>query len=276
MDEFVGRHGSEAPLVSVLFITYKRFDLLKRAVEQFRANTEYPNLEIVIADDGSVPEVQEKIRGLGADRFALPRQNKGLGANFNQGLALCNGKYVLLIQDDWICHGPPEYLAEAVRIFESNSDLGLINFAGAAHPPDISRRLPGSNEPCYLTPEPLKGPIKYFLYSDQPHLQSRTAIDWVGPYLESKDMEQCETDYNYRWQQQTRFTTAVFPGYYHKVFVDEGQQHSFRTTRIRYRVHNALLPMKSFLLRYAPALFTGGKAAIERTLCFLERRGILR
>lgn len=260
----------------MLFITYKRFDLLKRAVEQFHANTEYLNLEIVIADDGSDPEIQEKIRGLHADRFALPRQNKGLGANFNQGLAICRGKYVLVIQDDWVCYGPPEYLVEAVRVFESNPNVGLINFAGAAHPPDFSQRLQGSDEPCYLTPEPLKGSIEFFLYSDQPHLQSRSAIDFVGPYLESKDMEECETDYNYRWQQQTRFRTAVFPRYHQKVFIDEGQQHSFRTTRIRYRVHNALLPMKPFLLRFAPALFAGGKAALQRALRFLERRGILR
>ena len=43
----------EWPLVSVLFITYKRFDMLQKSFESFRRNTNYPRLELVIADDGS-------------------------------------------------------------------------------------------------------------------------------------------------------------------------------------------------------------------------------
>ena len=266
----------DMPLVSVLFLTYKRFAMLQRSVEQFLANTEYPNLELVIADDGSGPAIQEQIRTLPADVFALARENRGLGANFNQGLARCRGKYILVIQDDCVCKGPPEYLAKAVSIFEANPTLGLINFAGAAHPPDLSRPLKGSDEPCYLTPEPLQGPIRFFLYTDQPHLQSRVAIDFVGPYLESRDMEECEVDYNRRWESQTSFTTAVFPAYYLRVFVHEGEQHSFRTTRMRYKVHKALLPAKPLLQRLAPGVFRAARSSVERTLRFLERHGVIR
>ena len=84
-------NDSEWPLVSALFITYKRFELLKETVESFRRNTDYPRLELVIADDGSGPEIQEQIRKLPADVFALLPKNRGLGANNNNGIEHCSG-----------------------------------------------------------------------------------------------------------------------------------------------------------------------------------------
>lgn len=265
------------PLVSVLFLTYKRVHLLKKAVANFRAHTAYPRLELVIADDGSAKSIQAEILNLPADIYALAPQNRGLGANFNQGLSRCTGKYILVIQDDWLCTGPPEYLREAVGVFENNPELGLINFAGADHPADLSQRLIGSMEPCYVTPRALEGgPIEFFLYSDQPHLQSRTAVDSMGPYLESRDMEECEIDYNHRWKNQTRFKTAVFPGYYLTTFTDAGGNHSFRTTRVRYKVHAILQPAKPFLMKTAPRIFKIGKEAIQRLLRLLEKSRVVR
>jgi hypothetical protein len=89
-------------------------------------------------------------------------------------------------------------------------------------------------------------------------------------------MEECEIDYNHRWKNQTRFLTAVFPGYYRKTFVDEGGEHSFRTTRFRYRIQALLQPAKPFLLQRAPRLFQLGKAGIQSTLRFLERLRLIR
>jgi len=209
----------EWPLVSVLFVTYKRIDLLKKAVESFRQNTDYPRLELVIADDGSGPQMQVEIRKLPVDVFALAPKNRGLGANNNNGIRHCNGKYVLMVQDDWECRGPVDYLTNAVSVFEANPQLGFINFAGAPHPADLNLPLKGSAEPCYVTPRPYEGSDKEeFLYCDQPHLRSRTSLDAIGSYIEDRDMEKCETDYNFRWKHQTQFLTAVFPGYYLKVF----------------------------------------------------------
>ena len=68
----------------------------------------------------------------------------------------------------------------------------------------------------------------------------------------------------------------MFPAYYMKVFTDQGSQRSFRTTRARYRVQGALQPLKPILQKYAPQLFTSGKALVQKTLRYLERRGIVR
>ncbi len=271
-----GTKPAALPLVSILFVTYKRYDLLRRAVESFRRNTDYPHCELVIVDDGSGQEIQDQIRSLPADTFALAPRNRGLGANNNQGLRQCTGKYVLMLQDDWICQGPPEYLTQAVQLMEAHPEVGLVNFAGAAHPPDLTQRLEGSDELCYLTPKPYEyGKVEFFLYSDQPHLQSRAALDYVGPYQEYRDMERCEIDYNHRWKEQTKFSTAVFPAYYMRVFTSDATQ-SFRTTRFRYKVHRLLQPAKPWLEQRTPHLFRIGRSVVQSALRALERLRIVR
>lgn len=269
----------EWPLVSVLFVTYKRFHMLKRTLESFRLHTDYPRLELVIADDGSGREIQEQIRTLPADVFALLPKNRGLGANNNNGIRHCKGKYVLMIQDDWECHGPADYLRNAVSVLEANPRVGLINFGGNPHPPDVHQRLAGSAEPCYVTTRPyiLNG-RECFLYCDHPHLQSRASLDAVGPYIEDRDMEKCEVDYTLRWKQQTEFLTAIFPSYHHKVFTDEGnaQQVSFRTTRFRYKVARLLEPVRPLLVKHANPVFRLGKAIVQGSVTTLEKLRIVR
>jgi Glycosyl transferase family 2 len=251
---------ADLPLVSALFITYKRFDHLQRAVESFRRNTKYPRLEIVIADDGSGADIQEKIRQLRADAIALAPKNVGLGANNNAGLRLCRGKYVLMIQDDWNCYGPPEYLTEAVRVMEANPELGLINFASVLHPPDLSMRLAGSIEPCYVTPKPCYNSRKEeYLYSDQPHLQSMESLRTVGFYCEDRDMERSEQDYVERWKAQVQFRTAVFPGYHQKVFRCDVTAVSHRTTKFRYRIQRPLIPVAHWLKQNCRPLYRASK-----------------
>lgn len=232
------------PLVSALFITYNRFDHLRLAVESFRRNTDYPRLEIVIADDGSGAEVQEKIRGLHADKYALAAKNRGLGANNNAGMQLCSGKYVLMLQDDWVCVGPPHYLREAVKVMEANPDVGIINFAGWNNPADLSMRLSGSDEACYITPVPQSD--ESFLYTDQPHLQSMEAVQFVGPYRELP-LTRSEPIYCRAWKEQTRFRTAVFPAWFMKVFQCDYAAPSFTAELFSRRSVATLLPVAQWL-----------------------------
>ena len=65
---------TDYPLVSVLFVTYKRIDLLGEAVHGLLKNTSYPRLELVIADDGSGPEIQAEIRTLPVDVLCSVRR----------------------------------------------------------------------------------------------------------------------------------------------------------------------------------------------------------
>jgi hypothetical protein len=268
--------ASELPLVSVLFVTYKRFALLQASVEAFLRNTAYPNLQIVIADDGSAPEVQEAIRTLPADVFALSPKNRGLGANTNHGLSLCTGKYILVLQDDWLCAGPPDYLEQSVRVMEQNPHVGLINYAGGPNLPDRSQRLSGCDEPCYIVWETIKDHPASYLYSDQPHLHARAALDHVGPYIEARQMEDCERDYEIRWGKQTQFATALFPAYFMHVFLNNGVEASLRTGRMRYRMDAALAPVSVFLRQHCRPAYLAGRFAVRLLQSTLETLRVIR
>lgn len=264
------------PLVSVLFITYKRYDLLQQSLRLFRENTDYPNLEIVIADDGSGPEIQRKIRALAADVFALSPKNRGLGANNNNGLRHCTGKYILMIQDDCACHGPADYLKNTIQVMEANPEVGIVNFCGAPHPLDESRGLEGSREPCHILRKPYEdGKKEYFFYTDQPHVMSRRALEEVGYYRELRDIVECEENYNRRWRDQRKFATAVFPAYYMKTYRHEGVDHSFRTTMFRYRVDARLKPIADFGKRHCGPLYSSGRLAVRWTVAVLEKLRIV-
>lgn len=269
--------NNKLPLVSVLFITYSRFELLKRSVEHFLKNTDYPSLEIVIADDGSGPAVQTKIRTLPADVFALAPKNRGLGANNNNGLRHCTGKYILMIQDDCICRGPSDYLRNTIAVMEANPEVGIVNYYGSHHSIDDTRRLPGSREHCYPFSVPFVDGLKeHFFYTDQPHVMSRSALEYVGYYLESRDIEQSEEDYNHRWRDQGKFLTAMFPAYYNKLFIHEGAEQSFRTSRFRYKVDGALMPIATFSKQYCRPLYKAGRKTIRTVVSALERLGVVR
>lgn len=268
----------EFPLVSALFITYKRVDHLQRAVESFRRKTDYPRIEVVIADDGSGPEIQEKIRSIPADQYALSLKNRGLGANNNAGLRLCHGKYVLMIQDDWVCHGPADYLQNAVMVMEANLEVGIINFAGAKNRPDLSMPLPGSNEPCYVTPVSGADEHYGFLYSDQPHLQSMESLRDIGPYHENSadNVSRSELYYARLWKSQTRFRIAVFPAYYLQVFQFDETAGSFRTTTFRNRSLVVLLPVAQALKRFAWPVYRAGRAVFYSLVRVLELLRVVR
>jgi glycosyltransferase involved in cell wall biosynthesis len=217
------------------------------------------------------------LSALQADVFALLPKNRGLGANNNNGIRHCSGKYILMIQDDCECFGPPDYLKNTIQVMEANLNVGIINYCGAAHPIDEHRRLSGGSEPCYVTPKPYEDDKKeYFLYTDQPHVVSRAAIEYVGSYAEERDMEKCEEDYNGRWRDQTRFLTAVFPAYYKRTYVHQGAEHSFRTTLFRYKVARFLLPAKPFLIKHANPIFRLGKAVVQRSVHTMEKLHIVR
>jgi glycosyltransferase involved in cell wall biosynthesis len=262
--------NSQLPLVSVLFLTYKRFELLERSVRTFRQNTDYPNLQLVISDDGSSSEIQTRIRRLPADVFALMPKNRGLGANNNNGLRHCTGKYILMIQDDCMCSGPPDYLRNTIQIMEANPDVGLVNYYGAPHPLDESRALAGSSEPSFIAT------AVDFLYADQPHVMSRAAFDLIGYYIEPRGIGNCEDDYRRRWQAQDRFATAIFPAYYNKLFVHEGEAHSFRANLFSNRVDAFLMPFAIFLRQRCRPLFTIGKALVRTSVATMEKLRIVR
>lgn len=201
---------TDAPRVSVVVTGYARPATLRETVESLLGVTRYPNLELVLADDASPPELREAMRALPFDRFVFAERNRGLGANANAGLAAARGEYVLQLQDDWACAGPADFLERGVRLLAARPDLGIVRFlAPEAHIPFEEERGPDGGAIRIYRPQPEHA---WWVYSDWPHLKSRAFIDFIGPYAESRYMQRTEIDMRDRFNAQQRYALAYIEG----------------------------------------------------------------
>ncbi len=104
------------PLVSVIIPVYNRGEIFKRSFESASQQT-YPNLEIIIVDDGSSPaislppEATEKIK-------LIRQENRGAPAARNRGFAESKGEYIIFWDADLIAL--PEMIAKLVNILQEN------------------------------------------------------------------------------------------------------------------------------------------------------------
>ena len=99
----------------------------RECVESILRHTEHP-YRIVIVDNASHKETKEYIDSLSDNaRVCLIRNKENLGfvKAVNQGMRFSDARYVCVLNNDTsVARG---WLDEAVKIFEANADVGLIN-----------------------------------------------------------------------------------------------------------------------------------------------------
>lgn len=126
MTEF--RDSPDQPLVTIGVAVYNGGEDLEIALESLVAQ-DYPNLEIVICDDGSTDGSLERCVAL-ADRnenWHVTRNPSQLGivGNYNQLISLAHGKYLVLSdQDD---RREPTFVSRCVEVLESDPDAVLCH-----------------------------------------------------------------------------------------------------------------------------------------------------
>lgn len=134
------------PLVSVLLPTYNGASLVRRALDSLLAQ-DYPNFEIVVADDVSKDDTASICEEYAQrhPRLRVQRNAKNLGAwdNFAQLLREAKGDYVLwACQDDW---WDPRFLSALIEPMERDPEVVAalpavrFTFVNEARPPFISR-----------------------------------------------------------------------------------------------------------------------------------------
>jgi glycosyltransferase involved in cell wall biosynthesis len=94
------RDGSlgEAPLVSIMIVTYNQERWVEEAIHS-ALSQDYPNLEVIVADDGSSDGTKSIIQRIAAEnpRRIVPilgSTNVGVTPNCNRGLRACRGRYI--------------------------------------------------------------------------------------------------------------------------------------------------------------------------------------
>ncbi len=143
--------------VTLVIRTYNRARLLSRAIDSGLAQT-YPNVDILIVDDGSTDDTLEVLRAYEGDaRIRLIRHthNKGSNAAGNTGIACLGAEtayFGLLDSDDTL---EPDAVENLVRVFEVSGDRYSLSIGWCR---DMETGAPTGQLPHLPTRE---GPVTY-------------------------------------------------------------------------------------------------------------------
>jgi glycosyltransferase involved in cell wall biosynthesis len=97
---------SVSPLVSVIIPCYNHGQYLHESVGSARDQS-YPNIEVLVVDDGSTDNTREVCQALGV--AFIHQSNQGLSAARNTGIEHSKGDYLVFLDaDDWLYPGAIE------------------------------------------------------------------------------------------------------------------------------------------------------------------------
>lgn len=163
--------GSQ-PTVSVVIPTagkvidtdsYGRLDLIVRIVEQLRTTTDYPDLEIIVVDNGDLTATQRAaLDHAGVKRVTYAEPVFNVAKKLNLGAAIAGGELLLLLNDDIIVE-QPDWLTRLAAHFDK-PHVGVVGLrlcypdrttqhVGVVHNqgnPDHVRRLVPHDEAGYF------------------------------------------------------------------------------------------------------------------------------
>ncbi|SHG48618.1 Glycosyltransferase involved in cell wall bisynthesis [Flavobacterium micromati] len=116
------------PLVSVAIVTYNQKEYLRECIESI-LNQDYPNKEIIVADDGSTDGTHEMLldyeqKHAGLFILKLAVKNLGITKNHNVAHFSCSGKYIAWIGGDDLML--PGKISKQVQFMESNPNCTLL------------------------------------------------------------------------------------------------------------------------------------------------------
>jgi glycosyltransferase involved in cell wall biosynthesis len=113
-----------APRVTALITNYNHGQYLRAAIDSAVKQT-YPNVEVLVVDDGSTDHSREIIAGYGTSIRAILTENGGQAAAFNVGIAEAQGEVICLLDsDDW---WDPTKIAKVVMDgFCGRRDVALV------------------------------------------------------------------------------------------------------------------------------------------------------
>jgi GT2 family glycosyltransferase len=121
-----GRGGGPAGQVSIVVVTFDNLVFNRLSLESVLANTDYPDFEVIVVDNGSTDGTAEYLRALSqvpSVRVVFNESNRGFAAANNQGLALATGEVLVLLNNDTIV--PPGWLTALLRHLQA-ADVGLV------------------------------------------------------------------------------------------------------------------------------------------------------
>lgn len=119
------------PSVSLLMPNRNNASVLDHVLTRLAANTTYPNLELVVVDDGSTDASREILRRWGAsgafpgELELLEQEHQGAVRALNRGLAAAGGRLMVQLDADASIE-TPGWLERMVSFFVSDHRIGVV------------------------------------------------------------------------------------------------------------------------------------------------------
>lgn len=115
--------NGETPQVSIILIFYNQAPLSLLCLRSIIEKSDVP-IELVIIDNASSDKTDQLLSRCRNARIVRNKDNKGFVEAVNQGAALCNGKHILLLNNDTMLQD--HSLSRAVQTLESEPDAGAV------------------------------------------------------------------------------------------------------------------------------------------------------
>lgn len=120
------------PLASIIMLTYKQEAFVEEALRSM-LKQDWPNFEIIIADDGSPDRTLDVIRrtlasaGCVAPVRLLPSEmNRGLATNWNRAVAAASGEVIIAAAGDDV--SDPQRVRRAMELFAEDPQCQALYF----------------------------------------------------------------------------------------------------------------------------------------------------
>ncbi len=123
------------PLVSVIVATYKRDEILLRALNSLATQT-YKNFEIILVDDNAIGDwnskVSEVVKKFKSDypkitlKYIVNKTNQGSAKTRNIGINASTGEFITFLDDDDI-YLPENIEKQIENMISANADFGITD-----------------------------------------------------------------------------------------------------------------------------------------------------
>ena len=125
MNESCGDTTAVPPRVSVIIPAYNAAAFIDEALRSV-LDQDYPNLEVIVIDDGSTDETAERLAAYASQALCIHQPNSGgyVGAARNAGMARATGEYLAFLDADDIML--PGRIRRQVDFLSTHPEVGLV------------------------------------------------------------------------------------------------------------------------------------------------------
>lgn len=212
------------PEITLLITHFNRSSSLERLLNSFHSLRCHFG-QIVVSDDGSAGDHVQKLLSLkkkhGFELVAVD-VNSGLGHNINKGQDAVKTSYTLYVQEDFepTALFPPK-LRQALSFLLADPALDMVRFYAFFDYPVKVPFQPGFSELKFTWSHPSH--LKFYAYSDHPHLRRSDFLNKFGRYLEGEIGDR--TEFNTALRFIRRGGRALFFDHYSSLFLHQNSAH---------------------------------------------------